>query len=174
MMEEVSHNMQRGHCHRCAQQWVLGKVEPNIGDYGTFFCAACWDEAISGEGSDANEEAWGSDDEPINIWRPFSDQGSSAQKRLKVTTPWQQLPEDEYQELERRRWAQDGLMRGQDIPQGLSLQRILVGRVSDRPREVRLVSDVLHQQFRSCGASLWLSSRVLLNFLEEDLLEGPA
>lgn len=36
--------LQRGHCCACGQQWVLGKVDPDVGVYGSFFCAACWDK----------------------------------------------------------------------------------------------------------------------------------
>eukprot|EP00931_Biecheleriopsis_adriatica_P066095 TRINITY_DN40509_c0_g1_i1.p1 TRINITY_DN40509_c0_g1~~TRINITY_DN40509_c0_g1_i1.p1 ORF type:complete len:394 (-),score=57.58 TRINITY_DN40509_c0_g1_i1:88-1131(-) len=147
--------MQRGHCFRCGQRWVLGKIEPNLGDYGQFFCGACWDEAVSGDGAGQDVEPYG-------------------QKRLKVSTSWHQPSEEEHQQQERQHWRRQGLAPGLVIPSCLSLQRVHVARNTDRSRELRIASDTLHQEFKSCGASLWLASRVLLNFLERDFFAGQA
>lgn len=34
---------QRGSCLNCGQRWVFGKFDDEAGQYGKFYCAACWD-----------------------------------------------------------------------------------------------------------------------------------
>lgn len=34
---------QRGRCLKCGQRWVCGQFDEEAGQYGEFYCAACWD-----------------------------------------------------------------------------------------------------------------------------------
>lgn len=140
LLEEASATMQRGHCQRCGQQWVLGKIEPNLGEYGLFFCGACWDEA---------DDNWSTEVSMV------TGRARKQQKRLRVTTPWHH--------------EEDFKPGNEELPEGLSLHPVRIGW-HGRARIFRAVTDSLQQHFRSCGASIWMGSKVLLNFLEQTLV----
>lgn len=45
--------MQRGNCKQCGQKWVLGKVDTHAGEFGLFFCCACWERLTDIEENDS-------------------------------------------------------------------------------------------------------------------------
>lgn len=75
--------LQRGHCCACGQQWVLGKVDPDVGVYGSFFCAACWDKWTDMETTDEDN----TNEEEVPPPKEMQDLLRAAQDFLQIRDP---------------------------------------------------------------------------------------
>lgn len=120
-MDVTSPSLFRGHCFRCGQRWILGRIDPDAGEYGRFFCAGCRDRFFVEEIS------------PIL---------AAPRKRLK-----KKAPADDMEVLQLR--------------VGLEFRR----------RFVCILREPTN--FRSCGATVWLSAFVLVNYMERELFRDP-
>eukprot|EP00929_Paragymnodinium_shiwhaense_P016098 TRINITY_DN12427_c0_g1_i1.p1 TRINITY_DN12427_c0_g1~~TRINITY_DN12427_c0_g1_i1.p1 ORF type:complete len:418 (-),score=50.73 TRINITY_DN12427_c0_g1_i1:430-1683(-) len=142
--------LQRGHCCLCGQNWVLGKIDSNKGEYGQFYCAACWDR-----NADNQTDATGN----------IVETKSAGRRTRRQRRRHEHAPSAE----DLRLWAREFLQlpRVED-DSSIEVRDIRVGR-GEHERVLHMVTDNLNEHFRSCGASVWLGSQVLLAFMEEEL-----
>lgn len=178
-------NLQRGNCSRCKQTWVLGTVDPTVGEYGQFICAACFDETCD---DDDDDDDYDDDDADSN--RDYHDDcsgggappmysGGHRSDGFAVGT----MP------FARRKRKRDGAVAGAvaqpsveeagptipaDFPtDGVKVEKLRVG-LDTWPRTMLVVSHSVYSRTHvACGSSLWHGAKVLLKHLERTECRDP-
>jgi len=158
-MTDCEVQLQRGHCFRCHQRWVLGYVDQSVGEYGQFYCAACNDEGPRKRRKSASE----SEDVEDGSESP-DDAGQETQEEK--TADEKHVP-----------WPMKAAEKTLLDSSGIRVERVSVGgHMPDSPRRpLRMVFEVAFgdaKRFNSCGAAVWMGAKVLSSFLERRLGRG--
>eukprot|EP00927_Polykrikos_kofoidii_P020205 TRINITY_DN19525_c0_g1_i1.p1 TRINITY_DN19525_c0_g1~~TRINITY_DN19525_c0_g1_i1.p1 ORF type:complete len:424 (-),score=60.75 TRINITY_DN19525_c0_g1_i1:127-1278(-) len=174
--------LHRGHCFRCKQRWVLGRVDAMSGEYGQFYCVACreqWDDGDEEDESSAQEGGGGGEDRsPPSGGSTGSGESRNKRQRSRMekgvdgeiqnTTDLETLAACVSLSPPARNLLSGGKLR---------VERMRVGGLwTNTPQ--RLLPIVCEhkscggREFKSCGASVWMGARILSNHLERCSLVG--